>query len=68
MFIEHNSNRLRPTNWRINPFCESFGMGRTKFYELVAAGKLRLSKCGNTSLITDTEAQRFQAAMEAGEI
>ena len=31
----------------------------------VAAGKIKLIKCGKTSLITDTEALRFQAAVEA---
>ena len=27
-------------NWRVSEFCEAFHMGRTKFYGLVAKGKL----------------------------
>ncbi len=68
MSIEHSPNRLRPINWRVNEFCKAHGFGRTKFYELVAAGKIEVTKCGSNSLITDPEAQRFQTALEAGEI
>jgi hypothetical protein len=68
MSIEHNPTRNRPINWRVNEFCKAHGFGRTKFYELVAAGKLNLAKCGKISLISDAEAQRFQAALEAGKI
>jgi hypothetical protein len=68
MPIEHSPTRRRPVNWRVNEFCKAHGFGRTKFYELVTAGKLNLAKCGKTSLISDAEAQRFQAALEAGEI
>ena len=55
-------------NWRVAEFCDAFKMGRTKFYALVAAGKIRTIKCGSTTLITGTEAQRFQSALEAGEV
>ena len=68
MSLEHSPARTRPVNWRVNEFCKAHGLGRTKFYELVAAGKIDVVKCGNTSLITDHVAQRFQAALEAGEI
>ena len=68
MSIEHSPSRSRPVNWRVNDFCKVHGLGRTKFYELVAAGKIGVIKCGSTSLIPDAEAQRFQAVLEAGEI
>lgn len=68
MSIEHNPSPLRPVNWRVNEFCTAHKLGRTKFYELVAAGKIKLAKCGKTSLVPDTEAQRFQGALEAGDI
>lgn len=55
-------------NWRVSEFCTAFKMGRTKFYGLVAEGKVRIIKCGNTTLITADEAHRFQAALEAGEV
>jgi|FLOH01.1.fsa_nt_gi excisionase family DNA binding protein len=68
MSIEHKHTHTRTVNWRVNEFCKAHGLGRTKFYELVAAGKIELVKCGSTSLITNSAAQRFQAALEAGEI
>jgi hypothetical protein len=68
MSIEHNPNLIRPVNWRVNEFCQAHGFGRTKFYELVAAGKIEVIKCGSSTLIADLEAQRFQVALEAGEI
>ena len=55
-------------NWRVAEFCDAYKMGRTKFYALVSDGKIHVVKCGKTTLITSDEAQRFQAAMEAGEI
>jgi hypothetical protein len=68
MSVEHSPNHIRPVNWRVNEFCQAHGLGRTKFYELVAAGKIEVIKCGSTSLISDPVARRFQAALEAGEI
>ena len=55
-------------NWRVQDFCDGFGMGRTKFYSLVSEDKIRIVKCGRTSLIPDTEVRRFQTAIEAGEV
>jgi hypothetical protein len=68
MSIEPSPHRPRPLNWRVKEFCVAHGLGRTKFYGLVAAGKIKLIKCGKTSLVTDTEALRFQSALEAGEV
>ena len=68
MSIEHAPYKQRPLNWRVKEFCDAHGMGRTKFYALVATGKIKLIKCGKTSLISDAEALRFQSALEAGEV
>lgn len=68
MSIETNRNNIRPVNWRVNEFCKAHGFGRTKFYELVAAGKIEVIKCGSTTLITNPAAQRFQISLEAGEL
>ena len=68
MSIEHAPAAELRLNWRVAEFCDAFKMGRTKFYGLVSSGKLRIVKCGNTSLITETERQRFQQAMEEGEV
>ncbi len=52
-----------PVNWRVNDFCSAFGIGRTKFYSLVKAGQLNPIKLGKTTLIPNTEADRFQASL-----
>lgn len=56
------------TNWRVAEFCRAFGIGRTKFYELVKAGHIKIAKCGRRTLISEAEAKRFQAALEAGHV
>ena len=43
-------------------------MGRTQFYSLVKSEEIRIVKFSRTSLILDAEAQRLQAALEAGEL
>jgi len=68
MSLEHAPDAQDRLNWRVSEFCEAYHMGRTKFYSLVKQGKLRIVKCGNTSLVTDTERHRFQDALEAGEV
>ena len=68
MSIENTPHKQRPLNWRVKEFCDAHGLGRTKFYTLVSSGKIKLIKCGKTSLISDAEALRFQAALEAGEV
>ena len=68
MSIEHQPATQFRLNWRVDEFCDAYKMGRTKFYALVAAKKLHTIKCGSTTLVTGPEAQRFQSAMEAGDI
>jgi hypothetical protein len=58
MSTEHAPHRSRPLNSRVPDFCEEFGMGRTKFYSLVKAEKIRIIKCGRTSLVTEAERRR----------
>ena len=68
MSNEHDPHPPPRQNWRIKDFCEASGIGKTKFYVLVKSGKIHLVKCGRTSLVTETERLRFQAALEAGEV
>jgi len=68
MSIEHSPVSLSRINWRVSEFCDAYKMGRTKFYGLVSDGKISIVKCGKTTLITDVEAQRFQNALEAGDV
>ena len=68
MSLEHAPAAQSRLNWRVSEFCDAYHMGRTKFYSLVAMGKLTVVKCGRSTLITDDERRRFQQAMEAGEV
>lgn len=55
-------------NWRVAEFCQAFGIGRTKFYALVKAGHIQITKCGRRTLISCAEAERFQDLLEAGHV
>jgi excisionase family DNA binding protein len=50
------ANRLA---FRVQPFCKSIGIGRTKFYELVRDGKIKTVVIGGRRLVTAGEAQRL---------
>ena len=64
------ADELQPTrvNWRVNDFCAEFGIGRTKFYELVNAGEIKIVKLGTRTLIPASAAQAFQEALEDGNV
>jgi excisionase family DNA binding protein len=50
------------TKWlafRVQPFCKSIGIGRTKFYELVRDGKIKTIVIGGRRLVPADEAQRL---------
>ena len=44
--------------FRVQPFCRSIGIGRTKFYELVRDGKIRTISIGGRRLVPAAEAER----------
>jgi excisionase family DNA binding protein len=50
------NNRLA---FRVQPFCKSIGIGRTKFYELVRDGKIKTVVIGGRRLVPADEAQRL---------
>lgn len=62
MSPEQQPNKV---NWRVKEFCAAFGVSHTTFYELVKAGELHTVKLGKTTLVTQVEAERFQARLEA---
>jgi len=45
--------------FRVQPFCKSIGIGRTKFYELVRDGKIKTVVIGGRRLVPADEAQRL---------
>jgi excisionase family DNA binding protein len=49
-------NRLA---FRVKPFCEAVGIGRTKFYELVRNGKIKTVVIGGRRLVPAAEARRL---------
>lgn len=57
-------SQIEPTEthrlaFRVQPFCKSIGIGRTKFYELVRDGKIKTIVIGGRRLIPADEAQRL---------
>jgi excisionase family DNA binding protein len=49
----------------IAEFCEKYGICRTKAYEEIKAGRLRVVKVGRRSLIKGTDAELWLAALPA---
>jgi excisionase family DNA binding protein len=50
-------------NLTINEFCAAFKIGRTKAYELIAAGEVEAIKLGNKTLIPYAELEKLQARL-----
>lgn len=53
-------------NWRVNDFCMAFGIGRTKFYQLVNEGRIKTVKLGSRTLIPADQVASLQADLAAG--
>jgi excisionase family DNA binding protein len=49
---------MQPVLHPISRFCELYGIGRTKTYEMLDAGVLESVKVGRKRLITDASARR----------
>jgi hypothetical protein len=47
----------------IAEFLHSYRIGRTRFYEEVAAGRLRLRKLGKKSLVSLDDAEKWLASL-----
>lgn len=48
----------------IDETLEALSIGRTKFYELVADGSLKLIKIGRRSLVSHDELMRYVASLD----
>jgi hypothetical protein len=44
-------------------FCERYGIGRTKAYDEIKAGRLKARKNGRTTIIAETDAQAWLASL-----
>jgi excisionase family DNA binding protein len=56
---------VAPAAYTVKQFCATYGVGRTFTYAEVKAGRLRLVKAGNRTLIGAAEAQRWFDSLPA---
>ena len=47
----------------IKGFCDAYGVGRTRTYDLLAAGKLKAVKNGQRTMIDIESAERWAASL-----
>lgn len=52
-----------PAVFSIKDFCRTYSIGRTKAFELIAAGQLRAHKCGRRTLISIDDAKAWFEAL-----
>lgn len=51
-------------NWRVDDFCRAHGIGRTSFYNEVKRGEIKTMKIGSRTLVSDSEARKWQFRKE----
>lgn len=49
--------------YAIPELAAAVGVGRTKIYEEIKAGRLRVTKCGGRTIITASQAQAWLASL-----
>jgi excisionase family DNA binding protein len=49
----------------VKEFCEKYGIGTTKFYEEVKAGRLRAVKCGSRTLVLNRDSIAWEHTLRA---
>jgi hypothetical protein len=57
---------IEKRNFRIKGFCDSYGVGRTKFYQEVNSGRLKVVKAGHITLIPREYAEDWQKKLVEG--
>jgi excisionase family DNA binding protein len=50
---------FRPLTVRVREACRLTGIGRSKFYELIAAGEIEIVKVGTITLVPVTSLTKF---------
>lgn len=60
------STDVEKRNYRINEFAQRHGIGRTKTYQEIKAGKLKSFKVGKITLISKEAAEAWQSLQENG--
>jgi predicted DNA-binding transcriptional regulator AlpA len=52
-------NNTYPLASRVREFCDAVGIGKSKFYEEVRAGRIRLRKLGGRSVVAVDDARAY---------
>jgi excisionase family DNA binding protein len=52
-----SASKVERKGYRVNDFCEAVGIGRSKTYALIRAGKLRSVRIGGRRIIPSEEAE-----------
>jgi hypothetical protein len=52
-----------PRAYSIKSFCAAYGVGHTKTYKEIAAGRLKARKVGNRTLILAKDAEAWERAL-----
>jgi excisionase family DNA binding protein len=60
--------KMQPLLVSITESCRLLGVGRTKLYELIASGELRIREIGRKSLIAMSDLQRWAEQVPTLEI
>jgi hypothetical protein len=67
--IEHSKiskrERQRQAAMSVRSFCESVSIGRTRFYQEVKAGRLRVRKVGRRTIVTAADADAWLSNLPA---
>ncbi len=64
--MQENTLEVIKRNYRIDEFAKIYGIGRTKTYMEIRAGRLKSFKVGSITLISKESAESWQATLEAG--
>jgi excisionase family DNA binding protein len=60
--VSSNSERVA---YRVDEFCASTGLSRSKVYEEIASGRLKAVKCGSRTLIPASASQAWLESLPA---
>lgn len=52
-----------PVARTVQGFCAAYGVGKTRAYELIAAGKIEVRKCGTRTLIDEESARQWYSTL-----
>ena len=56
----------RKAAYSVNEFCQTYSIGRTLFYDEVAAGRLRVKKAGKKTLVLATDGEAWAHGLPDG--